>query len=504
MAKWIPLPADKFYRQPSQLAFLDAIASRQCRICRESYLAPYQPSTDNLSGIACPRCLQIGSRLYDRLTIIAGRRFGKTKIGSIAAAREASIPNSIIWACAPTNPKLHRYVIPAFQQLIPDSWVANWNTEYLDLRLKNGSLIHFQTLEDPDQGRGQGLDCLYIDEVCELTKAHWEVIRPSLAGDTVAIFTTTPRGYDWVHNELYIPASNNVPGYWACHAKTSESANPRISADFLAREKAQMSPEMYRQEYEADFVVFQGAVYGGAIDTQTIRSPELLKQLIPEWPEIRAERQVLVGIDTGADHPFGAVKLVVTEKGIVCVGEYFYRGSREGNRSFLEHAGFLRAMAYSHGGAHVRWAVNKNDKQAAIELAQHGIPCEKAHNDVVAGTERVKSWLNARQLWFYEPLCPLTCQQLKSHRWADNYTPKTDETKVKQKVYKKEDDLADAVRYALMVWPLLPKASPPVLERDLTKLPDEMRASIERMRRIDGRYDKPAPTESAAILDFYS
>jgi len=102
-------------------------------------------------------------------------------VGSIAGVEEAGFENTIGWACAPTNPKLHRYVIPAFQRLIPKEWVKDYNSEYQDLWLKNDSLIHFQTLEDPDQGRGQGLDWLWIDEVCELTLDHWNVISPSLA-----------------------------------------------------------------------------------------------------------------------------------------------------------------------------------------------------------------------------------------------------------------------------------------------------------------------------------
>lgn len=491
MPRWTPLPPEKFFYQPSQLAFLKAKNERTCKSCREEYVcAP--PVT------ICPKCGSDGKRRWDRLTIIAGRRFGKSRIGSIAGVEEASIPNTIGWACAPTVPKLHRYVIPAFQQLISDKWVKSWNAEFLDLRLKNGSLIHFQTLEDPDQGRGQGLDWLWIDEVCELTKAHWEVLRPSLAGDTTAFFTTTPRGYDFVYEELYKPAENNVPGYWACHTKTSESANPDINLEFLAREKAQMSDEMYRQEYEADFVVFQGAVYGSSMaESQILRTDDAIRKVIPEWPAIGAHRQILVGIDTGADHPFGATKIVITEFGAVVCGEYLER-----HKSFIEHATALKALAYSHGFGPVRWGINKNDRQPMIELAQHGIFCQKAQNDIIAGTERVKSWLHTHQLYFIDHLAPRTIKQMKSYRWAENYSPKDEQKKVKEKVYKKEDELPDALRYALMCWPQLPKAVAIQPGRDISKLPSEMKASIERLRRIDREQTDVKPTESQ-IGDFY-
>lgn len=429
------------------------------------------------------------------MTIIAGRRWGKSRAGSIAGADEAMIPNSIGWACAPTNDKLHRYVIPAFEQLIPKDFVADWSIEHKDLLLKNGSLIHFQTLEDPDQGRGQGLDWLWIDEVCELTPMHWEVIRPSLAGNTVAFFTTTPRGYDWVYHELYRKAIEGVPGFWACKTRTIDSANPRISKEFLEREKATMSDTMYRQEYEADFVIFEGAVYGGLVDSHILRSDDEIKNIIPEWPAIDSWRDTLIGIDTGADHPFGAVKMVSTEKGMVVVGEYLER-----HRPFIQHAAELKRLA---GRSNVRWAINKNERQQILELAQHGIYCQRAHNDQMAGTERVKSWLQSNQLWFIERLVPRTIDQMKAYRYNQNFSDKTGEKRIKERVFKLNDELPDCIRYALMTWPALPKEhrSDPNAPRDLTKLPDEMRGSIERLRRIEGR----DPSDKLTVVgDFWN
>ena len=476
MPKWIQLPTEKLYPQADQQAFLAARRKRFCTGCKKEFSCP--PHT------ACPGCKTKGIRLFDRLTIIAGRRWGKSRIGSIAGVEEACIPNTIGWCCAPTNPKLNRYVIPAFQQLIPHDWVQSWSTEFNDLRLKNGSLIHFQTLEDPDQGRGQGLDWLWIDEVCELTEMHWNVIRPSLVDrQGVAFFTTSPQSFDWVYETLYRPAEQNVPGYWACHAKTRD--NPIITAEYLAREKAQMPDAMYRQEYEADFVIFTGAVYGGAIDAQIIRTDDDIRRIIPEWPSIDAWRQVLVGLDTGADHPFGAVKLVSTEHGLVVIGEYLER-----HKSFIEHANALKRLANSYT---TKWAINRNERQPMIELSQHGITCQSAENDVVAGTERVKTWLHNKQLWFIERYCPLTIKQMKAYRWAPDKA-KDGSVRPKEKVYKKDDELPDCVRYALMTWPQLPKPVDASLiqPRDLSKLPGEIRASLERLRRIDGKLsDEP-------------
>lgn len=492
IAKWLNLPLDKLFYQPDQAAFFLAVKKRLCKPCRKEFEAV--PPV-----VTCPFCGAIAergpnnpiARPFDRFTIIAGRRWGKSKVGSIAGTCEAGFNGSIGWACAPTNPKLERYVIPAFQQLIPNEWVADYSSEFKDLRLKNGALIHFQTLEDPDQGRGQGLDWLWIDEVCELTQNHWNVISPSLTDrEGAAFFTTSPRSYDWVYEDLYKPAEDGVPGYWACHAQTRD--NPIISEEYLAREKARLPDAMYRQEYEADFVIFTGAVYGGSIDTQILRTDDAIKKIIPEWPEIAAWRQVLVGIDTGADHPFGAVKLVSTELGLVVVGEYLER-----HKTFAQHAGSIKTLASSPT---TKYAINKNERQPMIELGQHQIFCQGAENDQISGIERVKTWLHQKQLYFVEARCPLTIRQLKAYRWAPD---KTKDGQVrKEKVFKLDDELPDCLRYAVMTWPALPTA-PPVQEakkRDLSLLPPEMRATIERMRKIEA---DPTLKPQETVGDFW-
>jgi hypothetical protein len=390
------------------------------------------------------------------------------------------------------------------EQLIPTSWVESWNSEFGDLRLKNGTLIHFQTLEHPDQGRGQGLDFLWIDEVSELTEEHWEVIRPSLTERKGgAIFSTSPRSFDWVYEKLYLPAetgyhagkdgaldySKPAKGFWACRYSTSE--NPIIDHAELEEAKASMSAAMYAQEYEADFVTFQGAVYGEELFPRHILADDQVRQFIPEWPQIRPDRPILIGVDTGADHPFGAVKLVSTERGFVVVDEYLER-----ERSFIKHAAFLKSLGGWNGtdwsGIKPRFAINKNDKQASIELAQHGVYCAKAENDQVAGTERVKSWLHTGQLYFAASRVPKTIKQMQAYRWADNTA--SDGQARKEKVFKKNDELPDALRYAMMVWPALPSPlAPQEPVRDLAALPVKMREDIEFMKKMEDNLQDREP-----------
>jgi hypothetical protein len=484
MGKWVSLPEDwPLIYNPYQEAFWEAHRGRLCRSCKIEYKCP--PNN------VCPNCGGRGERKFPRIAIISGRRGGKTRAGAVVGAEEATVPNTIGWACAPTNPKLHRYVIPAFQKLIPNQWVKDYNAEFLDLTLKNDSLIHFQTLEHPDQARGQGLDWLWLDEACELTLEHWEVAEPSLIDRRGLCFiTTSPRGYDWVWEKFFHKAEEGVKGYWACKYKSSD--NPHISPEELASLRATMTDTMYRQEMEADFVVFENAVYGSMIDSQLLRSIDEVKSVIPEWPEIEKWRQVYVGIDTGADHPFGAVKIVGTEKGLVVVDEYLER-----DKTFVQHANAIKRMAIN---TNTIYSINKNERQPMLELAQHGMFCQAADNEQVAGTERVKSWLHTKQLWFVEPKVPKTVKQMQSLRWAPSKS--ADGQLRREKVFKVNDELPDCIRYVCMTYPHLPTAPPKEEKplRDVSKFSEEAQGTILRMRRIEGR----PPEKESVVGDFYA
>src|SRR5260370_26599742 len=69
----------------------------------------------------------------------------------------------------------------------------------------------------------------------------------------------------------------------------------------------------------------------------------------------------------------------------------------------------------------------------------------------------------------------------------------------KERVYKKEDELPDCVRYALMTWPSLPEMETPIVGRDLRKLDTRTQWEIEelarKMARLDGAGRDLKPTD---------
>lgn len=470
-----------------QLKFHAARRIRFCLACRKT-------GTPELGGLICPHCHTAHQsnltfpRIFKSLHLRAGRRSGKSLAGAHAVREELTIPNSKWWVCGPTFKMLHDATMPTLLRLIPPEWVKNWNQENLELELWNGSVVQFRSLDDPERGRGQGLTGVWLDEAAFTAARAWQVLAPSLAENAgVVISTTSPGGFDWTYKEFYQRALKKEPGFWAAQFKTRD--NPLFSQnETLMREieeaKRTLPPDVFAAEYEGTDVNFTGAIYGQSIDAQTLETDAAIRQHIPEWPEISPSRQILIGLDSGADHPFGAVKIVVTETGLIIVGEYLER-----QQAMLTHLG---AISLKFGTARtplIRWAANRNEAQLRLEFGLRGVGVVPAENKHQIGIQRVQSWLFTKQL-FVAYTCPLTIEQMRSYRWANNY--QTDEQKRDQEqVFKKDDELPDAVRYAVMAWPELPKA----IMQSMTKaeaerwnaLDDKSKVDIERVREFNKR-----------------
>lgn len=435
-------------------------------------------------------------RAYTRLGLFAGRRAGKTRIGAVGVVLEAQRKPYQSWmVCSGSYPKLHDFVMPAIAEALPKSWLAKpFSAQHYEWTLKNGTLIRARSLDDINRGRGSGLDGLWIDEARDVAHVAWKTLVPALMDRRgVAVITTTPSGFDWCYDAFWKPAAEGIPGYWACKYRSVE--NPALDVAEVEAARRDMDPLFFQQEMEAEFVSFTGAIYGESLTGQLLDSDTDIKKLIPEWPRINPDRSVLVGLDPGADHPFAGVVLVSTPKGLVVIDEYL---QREG--SAFRHAQNFFALLRSHqiSGASI-WAIDRSQKQMAIELAQHGIYVSAAENDVVAGIQRVKSWLMGQRLFIARQRCPRLVQQMFSYRWAENTDGRGEARR--ERVIKTNDDLPDALRYAMMSWPELPypEAASPL--RSLEGLPDEYRWARERDQRISHPEQFPDDDESGLAAD---
>lgn len=495
-----PLPLVTLQNNPYQIAFMNA---RRIRVCANGHQWKFA-YVGKPPDLACPTCGLTSQRGYRRFLLRAGRRGGKTRICALAMIEELTIPLVHWWACAPTYPTLNDYVLPAFFKQLPQQWLddprTDWSESELTLILPNKSIAQFRSLDDPERGRGPGLHGLWLDEISLMQLLTWETIRPTLTENRgILIAGTTPKGEDWVHEHLYQQAEAGKPGFWATHYTTLD--NPIIDPEEIEEARASMTDLMFRQEYMADIVTFTGAIYGDILAPAIIDgTDEQMRHYFPEWPSLDTTRNSVTGTDPGTDHPFAGVHLVASPRGLVVTGEY-----EERNKPFLLHYSGIQEI---RRGFQSRVATDRSQPQAQIELAQYGLFTTPAENDVVAGINRVSAWILASRrqinglpsgLVITRRFSPNLVKRLQAYRWAEN-KHKDGSTGPRELVYKKNDDLPDALRYALMLYPELPKGDPLTIgnkPRDLAGMPDNVRLEIERVRRIDAAAAKQHAEDKA-------
>lgn len=498
---------------PFQTAFFTAIRQRFCLNCHTMGM---MSGEDGL--FVCAKCLHqhptnlTAPHIFNRYGLFAGRRGGKTLGAAIAAREQTFRPNQTGFILGPTFKSLNDPLstLETFCGLLDPTWIKSWDPEQMDLELVNGHRIGFRSLEDPERARGPGAHWVWMDEGAKCPHRGWKVAEPMLLENAgLGIISTTVLGFDWTYDEIERHALQfKTPGYWAARWRTIDnplfSSNPVLRAE-VERAQKTSDPDFFAQEYLGERRNFTGSVYkNDVLEAGYLKDDDAIKAFIPEWPNISSDRPVLIGLDSGADHPFGAVKIVVTPRGLVVVAEYLER-----MQAATQH---LDKIAWKFTPQHytqVQWAANRNEAQLRLEFGLRGVGVIAAEAKHEVGIQRVQSWLYSKKLKFAYT-APLTFEQMKKYRYAENIA--TDGQKRKEGVYKKNDELPDGLRYALMAWPELPeavKAGDDENDRRMAAFDEKTRRQI--LDRIERRREeaegeklelKPEAFEAEGVLDW--
>jgi hypothetical protein len=199
-----------------------------------------------------------------------GRRSGKSVIGRrrliLAGGQYHKYTDGRFIIGAPTRDQVKRLHWQQLKEMTPRSWVALRNGKTpkisesdLSIELETGTLFQCLGLDKPERAEGNSIDWVLLDEVADMKASAWTLsIRPSLS--TInrpgrCDFVGKPRGKGFYY-ELYQRAATTAD--WdRFHWKASEI----LPASEIKQAKADLSELEYRQEYDADWVSFEGRAY---------------------------------------------------------------------------------------------------------------------------------------------------------------------------------------------------------------------------------------------------
>jgi phage terminase large subunit-like protein len=237
------------------------------------------------------------------IVLACGRRWGKSTVGINWLAESALNGYPVAWF-APTD----KYMLEIWREMVeclaPATKKANGSEHRIEL--VGGGVVEFWTVHNnPDAGRSRKYKRVFVDEAAKMPKLKelWNgAIRATLVDyEGQSMWGSSPKGRNYFH-DLFLREQSRDTWKSFQFPTSSNPYLPRteiadIEAEYLAGE---MHEQYYLQEYMAQFVEMDGAVFKG-----------VGKAAVHEYNNERSPSHTYVGgADWGSTNDFTVVTCV--------------------------------------------------------------------------------------------------------------------------------------------------------------------------------------------------
>jgi predicted phage terminase large subunit-like protein len=233
-----------------------------------------------------------------RFKVVAcGRRFGKTRLGALAAMREILGGGACMWV-APSHQKaeIAWRITERLAAQIPGLEIRRGDARIIS---PNGGWAQFFSADAAGGLRGEGLTLAIIDEAAhirDLGDIWTQEIRPSLSDRKGgAIFISSPFGFNYFY-ELFLKGQGGDDEWQSWQFPSWDS--PYIDLEEIERARRDMPDLVFRQEYGAEFVSLEGALFRREYFKIVERAPEL--SVITRHWDLAASTRSMADYSVGA------------------------------------------------------------------------------------------------------------------------------------------------------------------------------------------------------------
>lgn len=435
----------------------------------------------------------------------AGNQAGKTWCGLaddiIQAIDRDAVPKHLLkykkfeppFLCrimAESFPVLENALLQKLQELVPKdqlmggSWGSTegspgaYDKNARVLHFANESKFFFNTYEQEVRKLGAAtLDRCHFDEEPPLAVFNECRLRVMVRGGDL-IFTMTPLfGLSWTFDQQWQKRGEEVAeDVYVAEDLSIVTAdmeeNPTLGAKEIELALAGMSDEEKVARKEGKHVALHGLIYA---DFKKDR------HVTPQRP-IPENVNVVVGIDPGMRHPAAVVWVYLTPDDTMVI----FEAQRFSGMSAAQVCKRISEINEAYGVHPLYYVIDPNarnkehqtGRSLQMEYADNGIVTIAGQNAVTAGINRVRERFQKDTL-FVQANCVEMIDELQKYRWKA--PPRSGEA-TREAPVKLEDDLVDALRYAVMSRPYLPDAA---LKSSEDPIQQMMREDQERGSKPD-------------------
>ena len=311
---------------------------------------------------AAQRQVLAGAKRFNVLA--CGRRWGKSLMGQDRMVKAVLEGFPAAWF-SPTF-KMELETWRGLQETLAPAITARNNAEYR-LEVRGGGSITMFSLDGDvsDTVRGRFFKTVVLDEaaVVKQLRSVWEnAIRPTLAdcrGD--AWFLSTPRGMS-DFKAFWDRGQDPERDDWASWQMPT-STNPHIAADEIEAARLDMTEAAFNQEFLAQFVNWEGAVFRKVLEAATAERKD--------GPE--PGHEYVIGADWGRSTDFTVYSVVdITARAMVEM-------DRSNRVDYVVQRGRLRALYDRWRPSQIIAESNSIGEPIIEELQRDGLPV-KAFN----------------------------------------------------------------------------------------------------------------------------
>lgn len=353
---------------------------------------------------------------HRRLMLVLPRQYGgKTELGcrlGIDLIERPGTKSALF--LAKDHPSAKKATKEKFERLA-DPKILSVNTQAITRKKKKRqddrdvSALYIASVDkSPNRLRGGTYAYVHWSEVAfseiekgeTITGVFDKVVKPTLSmQDGYVLLESTLNGKNEFY-DLYCNADEHR--MHVLHISLSRMVEMGlVSQETYDYEKSQYHPDVFRQEFECEWVSFLGKAY-----------PELAPHHIdPDMPEPEEWQTLLVAIDWGFKPSATAVLFAYVQDGVLNVFDEHYAMEE----TPIETAAAISIRQKRHGGRMA--CVADHEPARIVELIRRGIPCTNADKTNVMGARmEIKESLYFNTLKFH-PRCVMTLRDLDAAAW---------------------------------------------------------------------------------------
>ena len=215
------------------------------------------------------------------ILLCCGRRYGKSLTCAYEVVKTALLPDKRIWIAAP-NYELSKIVFDQamvwMAKILPPAKFKVQLKPFPVIKVANGSIIEGKSCEAKAGMLGRSTDLVVVDEAALVDENIWtQHIKPTThERKGKVLYISTPRGLNWFY-EKFIELGKNAYKFKSLDNPyfPFPGATEKERQDEWEKIKFSVPENVFRQEYEAEFLTEAGLVFKGVEDViaETLKDP---------------------------------------------------------------------------------------------------------------------------------------------------------------------------------------------------------------------------------------